>query len=349
MIAKQIKGKDFYGVLAYNQKKVEQGEGHVIDCNITLDKTVAMTKEFNLVRQLRPRLGKAVYHVSLNLAPQENLSDDEFNLLGLDYLVDMGFDDNQYIIYRHTDQEHQHIHIIANRVKFSGEVVSDSKDYERSEAVVRKLEKKYGLSELVKRKAKNKSNLTKQEIEKTLRTGEVPIKLLLQGKIENSLLISNNTEQFIRALNDEGISLKFNVSKSTGRVSGVSFRYDDIIYKGSTLGRKFSWNNIIKKIDYEQSRDSSIILEANRTEFGTEGIAFESSEAPSRIPKETNNSSRRTGTTFEKSKYYLGAAQKSSLTSSEEYNSEWTAFKLELNDLGIKKSKKKKRKKGVRY
>ncbi len=349
MIAKQIKGKDFYGVLAYNEKKVEQGEGHIIDSNMNLDKTVAMTKEFNLVRQLRPRLGKAVYHVSLNLTPGENLSDEDFNLLGLDYLVQMGFDDNQYIIYRHTDQEHQHIHIIANRVKFSGEVVSDSKDYERSELVVRKLEKKYGLEEFVEKKVKNKSNLTKQEIEKSLRTGEVPIKLLLQGKIDNSLLLSNNLEQFVRNLTTQGIYPKFNASKSTGRVTGISFRYDDVIYKGSTLGRKYSWNNIIKKIGYEQSRDHSIILEANRAEFGTEGVAFESSKEPFGIQKETSNSSGRTRATFEKSKYYLGTAQKSCLTNSDDYNSEWTAFKLELNDLGIKKSKKKRKKKFLRY
>ncbi|GGD13542.1 relaxase/mobilization nuclease domain-containing protein [Hyunsoonleella pacifica] len=349
MIAKQIKGKDFYGVLAYNQKKVEQGEGHVIDSIITLDETVAMTKEFNLVRQLRPRLGKAVYHVSLNLRPEENLSDEEFNLLGLDYLVEMGFDDNQYIIYRHTDQEHQHIHIIANRVKFSGEVVSDSKDYERSEAVVRKLEKKYGLLELVNKKPKNKTNLTQKEIEKTIRTGKIPIKLLLQGKIENSLLHSNNLGQFVQALLAEGISPKFNVSKSTGRVSGVSFRHDDVIYKGSTLGRNFSWNNIIKRIDYEQSRDHSIILEANRAKFGAAGVAFESSKGPVRVNKETNSSSGRSRADFEKSKYYLGTTQKSTLTVSSEFNSEWTAFKLELNDLGIKKSKKKRKKKFLRH
>ena len=34
MIAKQIKGKDFYGVLAYNQKKVDKGQGCIIDSNI---------------------------------------------------------------------------------------------------------------------------------------------------------------------------------------------------------------------------------------------------------------------------------------------------------------------------
>lgn len=146
MIAKQIKGKDFYGVLAYNEKKVGQGMGYVLDTNITYGKTVDMTQEFNIVRQLRPRLGKAVYHVSLSLPYEDTLSDKQFTSLGMDYLKGMGFDDNQYIIYGHRDQEHEHIHIIANRVKFSGELVRDSKDYERSERLVRKLELNYSLS-----------------------------------------------------------------------------------------------------------------------------------------------------------------------------------------------------------
>ena len=69
MIAKQIKGKHFYGLLAYNEKKVENDQGHVLDASITHDTVVNMTKEFNMVRQLRPRLEKAVYHVSLSLPP----------------------------------------------------------------------------------------------------------------------------------------------------------------------------------------------------------------------------------------------------------------------------------------
>ena len=45
MIAKQIKGKDFYGLLAYNQKKVELGQAVVLDANIDLGSSVDMAKE----------------------------------------------------------------------------------------------------------------------------------------------------------------------------------------------------------------------------------------------------------------------------------------------------------------
>ena len=183
MIAVQIKGRDFKGVLLYNQKKVDKDEAIVLDTNLSSESVVKQTKEFNIVRQQKPNLSKAVYHVSLNLPYEDSnkLSDEKFANLARDYLEGMGFDENQYIIYKHFDQDHSHIHIVANRVNFSGNVVSDSHDYKRSETLIRKLEQKYNLTELVRKEESNV--LSKGEIEKCLRTGESPDRLVLQSII----------------------------------------------------------------------------------------------------------------------------------------------------------------------
>lgn len=339
MIAKQIIGKDFYGLLAYNQKKVELGEAVILGANIDLGSAVEMTEDFNIVRELRPRLGRAVYHVSLNLAPEEQLSDSEFLSLGEDYLKEMGFDDNQYIIFRHNDQSHQHIHIVANRVKLSGALVSDSKDYERSERLVRKLEKKYGLSELPDMTVDREAALTQKEIEKSVRTGNPPIRSMLQHQVREALKHSANIEEFIHQLLARDIRTRFNISKTTGRVSGISFKYEGVIYKGSSLGRKYSWNNIIKQIDYEQIRDRTVILENNHPEQGNKG-AVNSDTSPSRNivgkAKDAEGGAIQTG---EKPKYDLGGAQKDGLI-----DEPFTPFKMELEDFDRWKRKKKKRK-----
>ena len=261
MIAKQIKGKDFYGLLAYNEKKVENDQGYVLDASITHDTVVNMTREFNMVRQLRPRLGKAVYHVSLSLPLGDNLGDTEFASMAFEYLKGMGFDSNQYITYRHTDTQHEHIHIIANRVKYSGERVSDSKDYQRSEQLVRKLETKYGLSTLEGRGVKKKAGITQPEIEKAIRTGEAPLKLVLQQRIDGAMLRSNDMAGFMEELKKKEVYPMFNASLTTGRVTRISFDHQGVVYKGSTLGRQYSWNNIIKHLDYDQTRDRSIVLQ----------------------------------------------------------------------------------------
>ena len=111
MIAKQVKGKDFYGVLMYNQKKVDKAEAIVLDSNLASNSVVKQTKEFNVVRQLKPNLSKAVYHTSLNLpySDSNKLTDEEFSNLGIEYLEGMGFDENQYIIYKHFDQRQKQL------------------------------------------------------------------------------------------------------------------------------------------------------------------------------------------------------------------------------------------------
>lgn len=342
MIAKQIKGKDFYGLLAYNEKKVENDQGHVLDSGITHDTVVNMTKEFNMVRQLRPRLGKAVYHVSLSLSPGEKLSDREFTTLGFDYLKGMGFDSNQYIMYRHTDTQHEHIHIIANRVKYSGAVVSDSRDYERSEQLVRKLEDKYGLSTLESPEMKKKAGLTQKEIEKTLRTGKAPIKLVLQQRIDGALLSSKDIADFIKELKKKKIYPMFNASVTTGRVTGISFDHEGVVYKGSTLGRQYSWNNIIKHLDYDQGRDRSIILEHSRPSKRSARATGKIGPGPKRAFGTPKGNVERSENANEKPEYDLGKNQAIGWIAPLVEDDPWNAFRLELEDMNKYKRKKRK-------
>jgi hypothetical protein len=260
VLSKQVKGRDFFWVLMYNQKKIIAGVGAILDSNINMGTVIQQANEFTLIRQLKPNLSKAVYHVSLNLPYTDKLTDEEFSNLARDYLEGMGFNDNQFIIYRHFDMEHSHIHIVANRVKYSGEVVSDSQDYKRSEALVRKLEVKYNLTQFI---AKKESNvLSKGEIEKCLRTGNVPERLELQNIIFEILNQNNSLEEFIKKLKQNGVKAKLNKSSTTGYISGISFEFKGVNYKGSGVHKNASWNNIKTKIrNYEQDRNHSIVPE----------------------------------------------------------------------------------------
>lgn len=347
MIGKIVIGKDFYGVLAYNEKKVREGVGYVIDSNIEHSTSVEMTQEFNLIRELRPNVGKAVLHVSLNLPHSDHLDDKEFASFGCDYLMELGLDNNQFIMYRHTDTEHKHIHIIANRVRYSGRTVSDSNIKRRSREILNGLEKKYGLTQIVGN-TNTKKSLTQKEIEKTLRTGNVPIKLVLQDKIGLAISESTDTTELITLLQGQHISSRFNISKTTGRVSGISFKYQGVVYKGSTLGKKFSWNSIVKHIAYEQTRDRSVILSANEKERGTHQAGERNTGTTIRPEPRNNGSAKGAENPSGQSKGHLGKVEGNGLVQPLADESEWTPFKLELIDDDIrKKSKRKKKKKGL--
>ena len=347
MIGKITIGKDFYGVLAYNEKKVSEGVGYVIDSNIEYSTAVNMTQEFNLIRQLRPGLGNAVLHVSLNLPYSDQLDDNEFASLGCDYLMKMGFDNNQFIMYRHTDTEHEHIHIVGNRVRYSGRITSDSNIKRRSREVLNDLERKFGLTQ-ISTKIGGKKSLDQKEIEKTLRTGDVPIKLVLQERIGSAISKAMDTTEFIKLLQEQNILPRFNVSETTGRVSGISFKYQNVVYKGSTLGKKFSWNSIVKQIDYEQTRDRSIILSANGKERGTDQADEGNVEGTVKVEPRNNGTAKGTRNSAQQSKSHVGEIKENGIVESLMDESERNPFKLELTDHGArKKSKRKKKRKGL--
>ena len=346
MIGKITIGKDFYGVLAYNEKKVSEGVGYVIDSNIEYSTAVNMTQEFNLIRQLRPGLGNAVLHVSLNLPYSDQLDDNEFASLGCDYLMKMGFDNNQFIMYRHTDTEHEHIHIVGNRVRYSGRITSDSNIKRRSREVLNDLERKFGLTQ-ISTKIGGKKSLDQKEIEKTLRTGDVPIKLVLQERIGSAISKAMDTTEFIKLLQEQNISPKFNVSKTTGRVSGISFKYQDVVYKGSTLGKKYSWNSVIKQIGYEQDRDRAVILENNSTVRRSDSAFKEFRRASTPIAGKTFSVTGQTIKTIEQPKSDMGNVETIALKSNQTDDNQWNSFKLELDDK-IRFRKKRRKGKGRR-
>ena len=81
----------------------------------------------------------------MSLPLGQKLSDEQWNEISVQYLEQMGFTDNQYIVVRHNDTDHDHIHLVASRVRLDGSCVHDSWDYQRSQKVIRELELQYNL------------------------------------------------------------------------------------------------------------------------------------------------------------------------------------------------------------
>jgi hypothetical protein len=262
MTADQVKGKGFRGALRYNLQKVEHSKAKVLDMTFTSGKEDSIMREVALVRMLRPNLQKYFYHTSLNFPPNENLGDEQMNLIANEYLNNMGFDQHQYAIFRHYDADHPHLHILVNRIGYDGTVVSDSKDYQRSEQVLRKLEKQYRLTEVISSRQAQERAMTKNELEMMKRTNEPSSKMKLQEIIKAVLSRKPDTAQFIEALEFKGISVLFNQA-STGFVSGISYGYDGMQFKGAHLGNAYKWHAIKNAISYEQERDRTAIHQAN--------------------------------------------------------------------------------------
>ncbi len=150
MIGKLVKGSSWRGAASYimTGKTPTSGQrGVIIGGNMAGTTPRQLASEFAAFRKLRPTLGKAVLHVSLSPSPEDRrLTDAEFADIGQRYLEGMGFGDCPFVIVRHDDTDHPHIHLLASRITTSGDVVSDKQDFKRSETLIRQLETAFGLA-----------------------------------------------------------------------------------------------------------------------------------------------------------------------------------------------------------
>ncbi len=156
MIVKQIKGKGFYGCLKYVMEKAKASfiEGNVY----AFDGIREMARDFRYYCSINHRVKRVVYHATLSIPTEDKgkLNDVQWGDIGRRFLEKMNFCSDflnmdvaqvPYIIVRHNDKDHDHIHIVAGRVRSDGTCVSDSWDYRRGEKAVRELEIEFGLSQ----------------------------------------------------------------------------------------------------------------------------------------------------------------------------------------------------------
>ncbi|MDU4434708.1 MAG: relaxase/mobilization nuclease domain-containing protein [Pluralibacter gergoviae] len=257
-------GRSFKNRVSYILK-----DDHDFICsNMSADKDNVsdLTDEFKAVSGFRQDIKKPVFHAFLSLPKNEHLTDEQWQEIAKDYLKEMNIDidKHQYICVRHKDTDQDHIHIVANRVGLDGSVWLGQHSAFNTIAACERLEIKHGLT-ITKGLQGQKSDVlapTKNEIEQALRIGEKPARIVLQNALQAALVGKPDLSTFVERLQAVGIEPAFNVA-STGNVAGVSFgiknNEKNIYFKGSSLGKKFSWNTIKCRVKYDKNRDDELI------------------------------------------------------------------------------------------
>ena len=148
MIAKISSGKNFYGVANYNQKKIEQGQGAVL-YKQKLVKTTPKSLQNSFDSFRTSRVSKPVFHVSLSFSEKDKakLSNEKMVEITKDYLEKMGYSKQPYIVYRHDDTKHPHVHVLTSRVDISsGKKLPHDHEHRKSKRITDELEVKYDLT-----------------------------------------------------------------------------------------------------------------------------------------------------------------------------------------------------------
>lgn len=264
------RGKGFRGVVLYALKPAlhHLQTPIIIGGNMLGFSVDEITEEFSRTCNLRKDVQKPVWHNSLRLPKGDNLSNNEWKTIADDYMNRMGFSDTHLRCYvLHDDKDGQHIHIIASRINIlNNQLYLGRNENLISTKIIQELEVNYNLTKTfgplnLKSKSLERRKATRNELMMEKRTGEPSPKKVIQDAIDKILTnyVPLDLDEFIRKLSKHSIQTIPNIS-STGKMNGFSFEYNGVAFKGSKIGKAYSWSNLSNKISVTDKSTESIIL-----------------------------------------------------------------------------------------
>lgn len=167
MIAKIGKGENLWGALTYNQQKVDNENGTVLLTNKIPDlwdrpySVKFFHQYFEPYLIANNKTEKPVRHISLNPDPNDKVDDKDYREMAQQYMQEMGYGSQPYVVFKHTDIDRTHIHIVTTCVQIDGKKISDRYDHPRSMEACRKLEKQYNLKVAGENRNLNQSSIFK--------------------------------------------------------------------------------------------------------------------------------------------------------------------------------------------
>jgi len=247
MIAKIVKGSNFGGVVKYILDSKKQTELLASD-GVRTKSIECIAESFEAQQQLNSRVSKPVGHISLDFSTQDRakLTNKMMTQIAHNYMNQMGIVNTQYIIGRHHDKEHPHIHIAYNRVDNCGKTISDKNDRIRSEKICKELTAKYGLYF-----AKGKEQVKEHRLKEPDKT-----KYEIYNALKHSVPKCRNWQEFVTELKNQGVTVEFKIKSGTNEPQGIKFIKNDYPFNGSKIDRNFSFLKINSQL--EQNCKSTI-------------------------------------------------------------------------------------------
>lgn len=164
MVARINTGKSISKALNYNEKKVQQGQAECLLANNFLKDADRMNfyeklGMFEKLTSLNERTTTNTLHVSLNFDPSETLGNDKLMAIADSYMNRIGFGEQPFLVYRHFDTGHPHIHIVSTNIQRDGNRISmHNMGRNQSEVARREIEIEF---ELVKAESKKLTDALK--------------------------------------------------------------------------------------------------------------------------------------------------------------------------------------------
>jgi hypothetical protein len=232
MVAKFDTNPSIRRTLNYNENKVKQQVAELLTAeNYPIDAEL-LTFQQKLARlenqaALNQNVTRNSVHISLNFDPSERLEKDVLIGIAKTYMDKIGFGEQPFLVYRHHDAGHPHIHIVSIKIKEDGKRI-DTQNIGRnqSEKARKEIEIDFGLV-----KAEDSKKTEAYQLE------PVNAQKAQYGKMETKRAINNVLKTILDAyrytsLPELNAVLKlYNVAADKGSERSNMFRNHGLTYR----------------------------------------------------------------------------------------------------------------------
>lgn len=197
------------------------------------------------------KLTKFMWHQSFSFPPGEKPANDKIINIATEFAREFGFEQNQMLVFKHTDTTNDHFHIVANRLNYNGKNTADHfNNYARTGKFCRRMELELGLTITPEMRLTSENRQGKGLTDKAV--------IQLKNTIDQLLPSINSMVEMEDALKQKGYKTYI------GR--GIAFfsTKTGMKVKGSEIGREYSLANLERRLGQEIVIEKTAVLDKEK-------------------------------------------------------------------------------------
>ena len=235
MIAKINSGAQFAGLVNYANDIAKKGT-IIASEGVCTSSNESITASFQAQAGMRPDLKNFVGHISLSFSPRDTpkLTDGFMAEVAVEYMKRMGITGTQYIVSRHKDQPHGHVHIVYNRVRDDGTAINGDSNFRKSIAVTKALTREYGLT----------FGTGKNKVRRERLRGKDAVKYCFYDTIREAVESYHDWQSLRSALKAKGIRVEIVRRAGGSGRTGIIFTDGKITFSGGRIDRSLTYSRI---------------------------------------------------------------------------------------------------------
>src|SRR5579862_651261 len=240
MVATIIFKSQFRRVLQYHERKVNRGVAELVHAGNFLEKPSELDLKTKLSRfeerlELNSRAKFVTIHILLGWNPKdlEKISGLADIAIVEEYMKRIRLDEQPYLVYRHYDSAHPHMHVVTNTIRPDGSRINEW-GLMASWFICRDLERKWGLV-ITEKRQRAAENVKEKRASNARFDGKMPIAVRISSAIDSVIdqYKYGSLEEFNAILRD------YRVRATRGRENSKLYQLRGLLYEGQDDNGKF--------------------------------------------------------------------------------------------------------------